>query len=105
MCLLSNDIYDYYNVAQGKITIPNVDDGEECLLTDVSCPTWHDFPEIPQASISTHHQLESIFDTPQRNEAVWNSSAWISSNWNTNQKTSVENRTLRSPATENLSIE
>ncbi|XP_062546189.1 myosin heavy chain, muscle-like isoform X5 [Armigeres subalbatus] len=34
MCLLSNDIYDYYNVAQGKITIPNVDDGEECLLTD-----------------------------------------------------------------------
>ncbi|EAT42759.1 AAEL005733-PA [Aedes aegypti] len=34
MCFLSNDIYDYYNVAQGKITIPNVDDGEECLLTD-----------------------------------------------------------------------
>ncbi|XP_034947022.1 myosin heavy chain, muscle isoform X25 [Chelonus insularis] len=34
MCLLSNDIHDYYNVAQGKITIPNVDDGEECLLTD-----------------------------------------------------------------------
>lgn len=36
MCFLSNNIYDYYNVAQGKITIPNVDDGEECLLTDVS---------------------------------------------------------------------
>lgn len=36
MCILSNDIYDYYNVAQGKVTIPNVDDGEECLLTDVS---------------------------------------------------------------------
>lgn len=35
-CLLSNDIYDYYNVAQGKITIPNVDDGEEFSLTDVS---------------------------------------------------------------------
>ncbi|XP_039753061.1 myosin heavy chain, muscle isoform X13 [Pararge aegeria] len=34
MCMLSNDIYDYYNVAQGKITIPNVDDGEECILTD-----------------------------------------------------------------------
>jgi hypothetical protein len=26
---------DYHNVAQGKITIPNVDDGEECTLTDV----------------------------------------------------------------------
>lgn len=26
---------DYYFVAQGKTTIPNVDDGEECTLTDV----------------------------------------------------------------------
>ncbi|XP_076671840.1 myosin heavy chain isoform X36 [Andrena cerasifolii] len=34
MCFLSNNIYDYYNVSQGKITIPNVDDGEECVLTD-----------------------------------------------------------------------
>ncbi|XP_011883413.1 PREDICTED: myosin heavy chain, muscle isoform X13 [Vollenhovia emeryi] len=34
ICFLSNNIYDYYNVSQGKITIPNVDDGEECLLTD-----------------------------------------------------------------------
>ncbi|KAL6426848.1 hypothetical protein ACFW04_009267 [Cataglyphis niger] len=34
MCYLSDNIYDYYNVSQGKITIPNVDDGEECLLTD-----------------------------------------------------------------------
>ncbi|XP_016768919.1 myosin heavy chain, muscle isoform X30 [Apis mellifera] len=34
MCLLSNNIYDYVNVSQGKITIPNVDDGEECVLTD-----------------------------------------------------------------------
>ncbi|GBP36663.1 Myosin heavy chain, muscle [Eumeta japonica] len=34
MCMLSNDIYDYHNVSQGKITIPNVDDGEECTLTD-----------------------------------------------------------------------
>ncbi|KAK3930628.1 Myosin heavy chain, muscle, partial [Frankliniella fusca] len=34
MCLLSNDIMDYYFVAQGKTTIPNVDDGEECILTD-----------------------------------------------------------------------
>lgn len=34
--MLSDNIYDYNNVAQGKITIPNVDDGEECVLTDVS---------------------------------------------------------------------
>ncbi|XP_076163071.1 myosin heavy chain isoform X18 [Ptiloglossa arizonensis] len=34
MCCLSNNIQDYYFVSQGKTTIPNVDDGEECLLTD-----------------------------------------------------------------------
>jgi len=36
MCALSNNINDYYYVSQGKTTIPNVDDGEECQLTDVS---------------------------------------------------------------------
>lgn len=36
MCFLSNNIYDYFNVSQGKITIPGVDDGEECMLADVS---------------------------------------------------------------------
>ncbi|XP_072381322.1 myosin heavy chain, muscle isoform X44 [Diabrotica undecimpunctata] len=34
MCLLSNDIYQYYYVSQGKITVPNMDDGEEFGLTD-----------------------------------------------------------------------
>ncbi|KAI5718806.1 hypothetical protein M8J76_000540 [Diaphorina citri] len=32
--MLTNDIYDYYNVSQGKITIPGMDDGEEFQLTD-----------------------------------------------------------------------
>lgn len=36
MCILSDNIYDYYNVSQGKVTIPNMDDGEEFSLTDVS---------------------------------------------------------------------
>ena len=36
MCSLSADIYEYNYVSQGKITIPNVDDGEELQLTDVS---------------------------------------------------------------------
>lgn len=35
-CLLSNNIMDYYYVAQGKTTIPNVDDAEEFTLTNVS---------------------------------------------------------------------
>lgn len=34
-CLLSNNINDYHVVAQGKTTIPNVNDGEEFELTDV----------------------------------------------------------------------
>lgn len=38
MCQLTNDMHDYVFQAQGKITIPGVDDGEECQLTDVSCP-------------------------------------------------------------------
>lgn len=41
MCALSSDIHDYNNVAQGKITIPNVDDGEEFTLTDVSATRVH----------------------------------------------------------------
>jgi hypothetical protein len=36
MCFLSDNIYDYNTVSQGKITIPNVDDSEELQLTDVS---------------------------------------------------------------------
>ncbi|XP_025158055.1 myosin heavy chain, muscle isoform X20 [Harpegnathos saltator] len=34
MCLLSNNIQDYYFVSQGKTTIPGLDDGEELLITD-----------------------------------------------------------------------
>jgi len=36
MCMLSDNIYDYNNVSQGKISIPGMDDGEEFQLTDVS---------------------------------------------------------------------
>lgn len=36
MCLLSNDIHDYWYVSQGKIDIPGVDDAVELKLTDVS---------------------------------------------------------------------
>ncbi|XP_045477198.1 myosin heavy chain, muscle isoform X17 [Harmonia axyridis] len=33
-CLLSNDVYDYFFVSQGKTSIPGVDDNEELTLTD-----------------------------------------------------------------------
>lgn len=35
MCDLTDNIMDYKNVSQGKTTIPNVDDGEEMVGTDV----------------------------------------------------------------------
>lgn len=35
-CLLSNNVMDYHIVSQGKTSIPGLDDGEECELTDVS---------------------------------------------------------------------
>lgn len=34
-CLLSNNVYDYRIVSQGKTTIPSVDDGAEFEDTDV----------------------------------------------------------------------
>lgn len=33
---MSNNVNDYHVVAQGKTTIPGVDDGEEMQATDVS---------------------------------------------------------------------
>lgn len=36
LCLLSEDIYDYHFVSQGKVEIPGVDDAKEMQDTDVS---------------------------------------------------------------------
>ncbi|XP_063608871.1 myosin heavy chain, muscle-like [Penaeus indicus] len=33
MCYLSNDIYDYHYVSQGKVTVPSIDDKEEMDFT------------------------------------------------------------------------
>ncbi|KAG5675242.1 hypothetical protein PVAND_005159 [Polypedilum vanderplanki] len=48
MCILSNNIMDYHIVSQGKTTIPNVDDGEECELTDgkTTIPSVDDSEEM-----------------------------------------------------------
>lgn len=35
MCGLSDNIYDYHYVSQGKTTIPSMDDGEEMAAADV----------------------------------------------------------------------
>lgn len=46
MCDLSGNIMDYHNVSQGKTTIPNVDDGEECTLTDVRRKNYFNWQTI-----------------------------------------------------------
>ncbi|KAL7741075.1 hypothetical protein ACLKA6_018112 [Drosophila palustris] len=33
-CFLSDNIYDYFNVSQGKVTVASIDDGEEFQLAD-----------------------------------------------------------------------
>lgn len=44
--LLSNDIYEYHYVSQGKIDIPGVDDAREFLDTHVSLTWSHGEPQF-----------------------------------------------------------
>jgi len=69
ICLLSNDVHDYYFVSQGKTTIPNVDDGEECLLTDVRTRRWR---------MSQGSRLSFIFALPLHNDILRRDSLLIS---------------------------
>lgn len=43
MCQLNQDISHYIYIAQGKTTIPGVDDSEELRLTDVCSPVENSF--------------------------------------------------------------
>lgn len=52
-CFLSDNIYDYFNVSQGKITVPGIDDGEESQLADVSLQTRL-LPAAPCRVTHTH---------------------------------------------------
>ena len=47
MCCLSNDIYDYHYVSQGKITVASIDDSEEMEFTDVSLKIFDHLKEFP----------------------------------------------------------
>ena len=53
--LLSTDIHDYPFVSQGKTEIPNVDDGEEFRMTDVSTEEKNDHHHLA-------HYLFMIFN-------------------------------------------
>ena len=67
LCLLSNNVRDYHFVSQGKTTIPDVDDGEEMKVTDVSITllinhhTQMDPKKILKKRLwSYHHQTVSM---------------------------------------------
>merc|ERR1712212_885177 len=45
LCMLSNDIYDYKFVSQGKVTVPSIDDGEDMEFCDTAFVTLGFSPE------------------------------------------------------------
>merc|ERR1712212_545376 len=45
LCKLSNDIYDYKFVSQGKVTVPPIDDGEDMEFCDTAFVTLNFTPE------------------------------------------------------------
>merc|ERR1712212_574455 len=45
LCKLSNDIYDYKFVSQGKVTVPSIDDGEDMEFCDTAFVTLNFTPE------------------------------------------------------------
>lgn len=68
MCFLSNNVYDYYNVSQGKITVPGIDDGEESMLADVShrieqflCWVTRHLVSRSAISVNCQKNFDSIF--------------------------------------------
>lgn len=54
LCLLNKPVDYYYFVAQGKTSIPGVDDAEELTITDVSQGGAHSRALLPVTSCLTH---------------------------------------------------
>lgn len=61
MCFLSDNIYDYYNVSQGKVTVPNMDDGEEFQLADVSGRQTYTKRPPPPSKNTLHFTLHPTY--------------------------------------------
>lgn len=72
--MLSNNIMDYNVVAQGKTTIPGVDDGEECDLTDVRHhKTWI----ISLYDFFVSLMFQSIHELFPTNFSCWPFTMWL----------------------------
>lgn len=72
MLLLSDNIHDYHHCSQGKTTIPNVDDGEELLITDKAFDvlgfSQEEKDNIYKVTASTMHMGEMKFKQRGREE-------------------------------------
>nr|CAI5869294.1 unnamed protein product [Callosobruchus analis] len=90
-CLLSNNVNDYNFVAQGKTTIPNVDDGEEFRVTDACLLSndIYDYHSVSQGKITipnvddaeefrlTNEAFDILGFTPEEKENVYKITAAV----------------------------
>jgi hypothetical protein len=60
--MLSDNIMDYFFVAQGKTTIPGVDDAEELTLTDVRKPNKYLFAWLKIFELTLTSQVSCTID-------------------------------------------
>ena len=68
LCCLSDDIYDYYYVSQGKITVASIDDKEEMEFTDVRF--YRKFVGNPSPQLFPSHLMQIWFFQVIRNEIL-----------------------------------
>ncbi|XP_042212117.1 myosin heavy chain, muscle-like isoform X1 [Homarus americanus] len=71
-CLLSDDIYDYHYVSQGKVTVPSIDDGEDMQFChdafDILGFTKRNVEEVYKVTAAVMHMGEIKFKQRGREE-------------------------------------
>ncbi|KAG7174229.1 Myosin heavy chain, muscle-like 6 [Homarus americanus] len=71
-CFLSDDIYDYHYVSQGKVTVPSIDDGEDMQFChdafDVLGFSKQEVEDVYKATASVMHLGEMKFKQRGREE-------------------------------------
>ncbi|XP_042212124.1 myosin heavy chain, muscle-like [Homarus americanus] len=71
-CFLSDDIYDYHYVSQGKVTVPSIDDGEDMQFChdafDILGFTKQDVEEVYKVTAAVMHMGEMKFKQKGRDE-------------------------------------
>ncbi|XP_045582177.2 myosin heavy chain, muscle isoform X1 [Procambarus clarkii] len=72
MCFLSDDIYDYHYVSQGKVTVPSIDDGEDMQFChdafDILGFTKTEVENVYKATAAVMHMGEMKFKQRGREE-------------------------------------